>query len=460
MKWITSLLKTRLDLLFFGVYLWIIPFSWRKVLIPSVIPGLNSFNEYTDISLYVGDFFLLLAFFILILKYRNSILSNIKNIQMFHVEHSILVIPLILTLYAYISIIWSNQRLLSLYSASILLTGVLSFFYILIILKISSREEKCSTWNNLRFILIIFSISALFQAIFGIAQFINQGDIGLWFLGEPNLHTIIPGVAEVVFNSIPILRSYGTFLHPNIYAAFLVFTLFLFHLAVELKMFHVEHRKLYWVFIYVIILIAIVLSVSKTAIIALFIGYLYLFNLGRKTEIKNVPRGTLLRTDGIHSKVLFAIMLVAMFATSIYLLNLEGNTLTQPVLERLEQYKKMLLLIPEIGILGLGSGQYVYNLAFIEDFDWKLQPIHNVFLLIYAELGILHLFIFMYFLYKIYKNVPRGTFLKYRVFIILISIFSLMDHYLWDIRSGQQILWIILAIVVSTKNLTNPNTIS
>jgi O-antigen ligase len=125
--------------------------------------------------------------------------------------------------------------------------------------------------------------------------------------------------------------------------------------------------------------------------------------------------------------------------------------------------------------------------------DWQFQPIHNVYLLIFSEEGIIGIFLFLLFLLFIYtnitENVPRGTnketiecstWNKLKNFIltmfhvehsekeinqkshalvnILISsiffvilIIMLFDHYLFDIQQGQLILWIIFALAILNR---------
>jgi len=122
-------------------------------------------------------------------------------------------------------------------------------------------------------------------------------------------------------------------------------------------------------------------------------------------------------------------------------------------------------------LLGAGNGQFVltmdkYYSVFLE--NWQYQPVHNVFLLIWSELGILGLIPFIWLLWKMFyssyfsciKFVPRGTNvttstsvkLKENQIIargILLGLVFIMlfDHYLWDIQQGQFIFWLIIGIV-------------
>jgi O-antigen ligase len=129
---------------------------------------------------------------------------------------------------------------------------------------------------------------------------------------------------------------------------------------------------------------------------------------------------------------------------------------------------------------------------------WQFQPVHNVFLLILSELGLVGLGLFVWFLFKVFHAcppekcstparrviVPRGTITggwnifgrvehfkchsglvpesrkilnqvqddKKIIFfksILLAFIFiMLFDHYLWDIQQGQILLWLTFGLIV------------
>jgi O-antigen ligase len=91
--------------------------------------------------------------------------------------------------------------------------------------------------------------------------------------------------------------------------------------------------------------------------------------------------------------------------------------LIQPFAERLFYIESLQGLSESYFFQGLGIGQFVFTMQ--QFFDekllvWQFQPIHNVFLLIFSEVGIvglgLFLWFFIYVFLKNYQNVPRGTF--------------------------------------------------
>lgn len=426
-------------------------------MIPSLIPGHVGFNEYTDVSLYVGDLFLLLAFLIFIINNKKYIMS-IFNINLFHVEQIYLLIPFLISIYAYLSVFWSDQRLLAFYSASIFVQGPVVFYYLLGIFSVESNN-KCSTWNIFRYICLIFIISAIFQSIIGIIQFLHQSSLGIAILNESFLSTAIPGVAETLIGSIPLMRSYGTFLHPNIFAGYIFFSLMLFLIAKRIKLFHVEHST--FIVLVSLLTVAIVLSISKSTILGFIIGIIVV-NLYLKCNICNfVPRGTISNKNNQLFHVEQLILMILFSAVILGYYALDSGTIQKSFSERFDLIYSSQSVFQQISLPGIGIGQFVFTLSHFQSLDWMLQPIHNVYVLLVLELGVVGFIFFGYFLYKLFINVPRGT-----ISIHLFGIFSgfllisLFDHYFWDIRVGQNLLWILLGLMYSSRYLTNNNNVS
>ncbi|MDP1912039.1 O-antigen ligase, partial [Brevundimonas sp.] len=208
--------------------------------------------------------------------------------------------------------------------------------------------------------------------------------------------------------------------------------------------------------------------------------------------IKNVPRGTI----NVKRWLLVASIIIILMC----LLHPNIDSLLFKSLdERLLYTNVSRGTILDNPIIGSGTGQFVINMQKYANqtlFDWQFQPVHNVFLLIWSELGLIGLCLFIFFLYKLFhveqfkqkealecstwnnsqcesykiaKNVPRppagrqgGTFPDQKEFKIAIQgvligfiFIMLFDHYLWDIQQGQIIFWLILGLSVSsiTENI-------
>lgn len=132
--------------------------------------------------------------------------------------------------------------------------------------------------------------------------------------------------------------------------------------------------------------------------------------------------------------------------------------------ERLPQINVSRGTILENPITGVGIGQFVSNMdknvprgTFAE--AWQYQPVHNVFLLIWSELGIIGLVLFVCFLWKVISidknnkilyNINKQNILSLWIMqgIFFAWLFIMFfDHYLWDIQQGQILLWLTLGLI-------------
>jgi len=150
--------------------------------------------------------------------------------------------------------------------------------------------------------------------------------------------------------------------------------------------------------------------------------------------------------------------------------------------DRLWQYKHALNIIPNH--LVLGNGIYNYSLYLPEKIvDYKLtqpggtinvdydklvvsdlnsraaidyQPVHNLYLLVWAELGIFGFLIFLgllawhFGLFVYYRRavLKDKILLVYALSFSALLITSLFDHYWWMIWSNQILFWMIIALGV------------
>jgi hypothetical protein len=133
--------------------------------------------------------------------------------------------------------------------------------------------------------------------------------------------------------------------------------------------------------------------------------------------------------------------------------------------------KNMIVMNP---LTGTGMGQFVLTMPMYNSemlLDWQHQPVHNVFLLIWSELGLVGLGIFIWFLWKLFhveqfgvaneaKIVPRGTIefgynigIAFKALIVGFLVIALFDHYLWDIQQGQIMLLMVLGILAANQSI-------
>ena len=104
--------------------------------------------------------------------------------------------------------------------------------------------------------------------------------------------------------------------------------------------------------------------------------------------------------------------------------------------------------------LGGGIGQFVANLKKSQKFypNYFYQPVHNIYLLISSEVGILGLLTFLIFLMFRIKEILNDPSPRLRikfgllVFLGVFLVIGLLDHFLWTLQQGSLTLWLVLAV--------------
>jgi O-antigen ligase len=90
--------------------------------------------------------------------------------------------------------------------------------------------------------------------------------------------------------------------------------------------------------------------------------------------------------------------------------------------------------------------------------EYLYQPVHNIYLLLYSELGILGLITFLsligYAFYDFYHSYKFQKLFHYSFILVFVSILliGLFDHFLWTIQQGRFILWLSIALI-ATKDI-------
>jgi len=292
--------------------------------------------------------------------------------------------------------------------------------YIFLAFYIARNYKFKDIFSKLSFLL---SIGALFEGVLVLAQFIKQTSIfGYLFLGEPVFNSSMFGVAKYeIFNRL-LVRPYGTFPHPNVMGGYfaLLIPWFIFRF-VEARRCDLRKQTLWWGLVLVVCVTGFLLSFSRTAIIVGILGSLgvlwWVGNLGHKKEIKIIP---------------------AVISLSIS--------------RRIFLAGAAFKAIQEKPFFGVGLNNFTVYLArsrsLLEETRY-LQPVHNVFLLIFAESGVLAGVLFVLFLGSVVISLmrpirPMGPMTLPAISLIQIVLISLSDHYFWTIQQTSIFFWLII----------------
>jgi len=116
---------------------------------------------------------------------------------------------------------------------------------------------------------------------------------------------------------------------------------------------------------------------------------------------------------------------------------------------------------------GVGIGQFVLNSYKLNPNleSWQYQPVHNVYLLIFSELGIVGFISFLLLLaFGLSKFLAQRTVINpyyvltdsvLRCIILSFLLISSFDHYFWDIKIGLLIFLIPVILFLSIPKSEN-----
>lgn len=410
--WLLSLRQTKipnLSILLFLISTALLPLQLNKFIwLPSsYVLGIPT--DYLALSFYLSD----LAITSYIIAFP---LQNFEDLKKFIKEKKNLVLTLLIfNLYLFLSL-----PILKIPTPSLIFSiKILEFSLFTIFAAISLSKTNVAELFKKVLLLSIFWQIALITA-----QFILGRSLGFNFLGERSFDSQTPAIAHIEFLGSLFLRPYGTFPHPNVAAAFILIA----YLIVEPS---IAKFKKYSAFCSLaIIFLGLILTFSKSAIFALFVSTLFL--------VKNMFKSLIFAA-------IFLIILAIFFKTL-------SDFQAASIAERFQLAQASLEIFAKNPLFGAGASQFIPEIARLDLYSISqirlLQPVHNLFLLILAENGLLGLAIFTAFLFQVAKNARDKQ--RLAIFVSLM-IFASFDHFLWTLAQGRLLFALSVAFILSEK---------
>ena len=430
---------SKLEKILFYLFLFSVPLQARKILFYREW----YFNEWQSISLYATDLFIIVLLVFWLYKY----LFKTENLKFKIARYDYFLIVFLGI--SVISLKNSSDFYLSLYQRVKLGEFTLFYFYL--------KNYAFYRFNFLGSFLAVI-LGGLCQATIAIIQFFKQSDIGLQKLGESVLSVNISGVA-VFFNSIgqKVMRVYGLTPHPNILATFLFLAIFAFYFLYLYK--NQKDKKIDYGFItvYVVLLFAFLLTFSRTIIFFWVLGFAartFLIGFNKNFRHKywedRRQRQKLVKIL-VSTLVILVIFSIVYWPDVISRIKISGDE--EAVQLRLFYAEKS--LESKASLFGVGIGNFV-NCLMIKNPNIPrslFQPVHNIYLLIYRETGVLGILAFALFIIFLIKDFILKTKLKhlydYSFLIVFLSLLLIgfFDHFLWTLQQGRIMFWAVLALI-------------
>ncbi|HDQ22886.1 MAG TPA: O-antigen ligase family protein [Candidatus Uhrbacteria bacterium] len=442
----------------FYIFVFLLPWQTRWIWHYGKLGAESS--QYLIFSLY-GTEIILFLIFILVLVYKlkfkdeEAAILNYKVLDFY-------IIFILLFLVAALSLLWAHSFQTAFYYLIKFLAG---FAVLLFIINFKFSLKKAG-WALV--------LAGLFQSILASYQFLAQEVLASKWLGLAQQLPQTLGVSVIEFNGLRLMRAYGAFSHPNILGGFLAVCLVF--LTILLILSQSKKQSVFLWFCLPIISAGLFFAFSKSAFLALAAGLFFL--------IIFVFLSSDQQAKIIFSQIVFVIFTVLAVLFLIYqqpvLARLagEGRLEQKSFTERalyLDQAKE---LIKNNWLQGAGLGNYVLALYDQDEKKqpaWAYQPVHNVYLLSAAELGIFGFLFFILIIIEAFRRLwsvkieERAGLLKafalfkltgifdfYRrnyfwhlgltaVFIMILVLMA-FDHYFWTQYFGIMFWWLMLGL--------------
>ncbi len=338
------------------------------------------------------------------------------------------------------------------------------FRWLQLVLPIAASVMIGKTVSTKEGITICFWIlfwSASLQCFVAIGQYFMQHSIGLKYLGEAKIRMgeaaqlLVPSKTRWFFdrllhhqtNSVALIRPSGTFPHPNILGGFLGMTLFASaYLFASEKL---SKRKAFIAGGIALQVFSLFLTFSRGALFGLIGGALFLLILLTLHSYKKIALQLFLviLASGVLSTALLHEQLAHRGGVFTY-----NKLVKESDNARLYFQNLALSIAKQRPLLGAGYGQFLLEVE-PKNETGHVQKVHNIYLLILSETGILGLLAFGGFcLTLLFTAWKRGIDLRRAVLLTIFVYFlwiGCVDHYLITTQHGA-IMFFFMAGLLSS----------
>lgn len=408
-----------------AAYFLVLPWQTRWIARPEIADGF--FLEYGTISLYLSDMAAAAVIFLYFIKKRRPGQPSSLALLWFLSG---------LDFFIFLSALLAPDKAFAFLSYGRFLLAVGVFWVI-----------KSIRLKPILYFCLGLSLAASF--VLAIFQFNFQATWPSSVLGLAAHQAEIPGQSIVEASGAGrFLRAYGSFDHPNMLGGAAAITL-LFSLLFYLKS---GRLSLFKSALLVFSGWAVLVSWSRAAWLALIasLGFLLLINFWQKRYLEQKKILLAVLAVGSILFVLSALYGDLLDARS----GIKGQSEARSVSERVDQYGEGKELIKNHWLLGVGINSYVLKL--IEVYParpvWDYRPLHNVFLLIWGEIGIFGLVFFVSIVSYLAQVLINRKNYNYLPVLVMLTVLMMFDHWLWDLHLGIFGFWTVLGILYSESN--------
>jgi len=427
-----------------GLYIWIflLPWQTRWLAMPRFVK--NEFWEYGSVSLYATEILALLIlvlFFIFIIGQRDwlKILAFFKNKNNYK-QINLFSVCILLLSWVIISNFWAGDHLIV---WTRLTHIILAMFMLGVMTYLSISWQK---------VLTILISAGVLQGYMAINQFLGQAVHGSTWLGISEQLPLTYGVSVIQYETLRWLRAYGSLPHPNILGSVMTISLLalvLFLLKIQKgdiafikfnpKLFTVAwYGSLFFIFS------GLLLSFSRATWLATIVGLCIFFVIIYKYHR---------RLLAYFLKINLVLVLIILFWFAVtplpFITRLQGEQPLekQSYEERIKSYSDSKEVSEAYWLQGSGLGNYT-SVLIHNNPQAKMslnQPLHNSWLLVFNELGVIGFILFIVLFYFVF--ITSRARLVALAFLLPITVLMLFDHFWISLIFGNYLLLFIFYFV-------------
>ncbi len=310
---------------------------------------------------------------------------------------------------------------------------------------------------KIKTIVAVLSFDVFYVSFIALAQFILQRSIGgfFWWLGERTFSVSSAGIATFFWPFFlsaklwPVnlgrklfLRPYATFPHPNVLAGFLAVVL-----PLMLNFFFLSKIKINKLLKYLILTVilfgfmTLIISFSKAAWCVALVGLWLVLAKDKIDLVWWIKKHSKFSLAIFYSILVLSIAIFLFIPESFFIFEKNWQ-------ERGELLKGAISMLAEKPFFGVGLNNFIllfkdYTFLFSDLFIF--QPVHNIYVLILTETGIVGFIVFLLFLFQaFYRSVFSSTFVS--LSLIQLFLLGLFDHYLVTLQQAQLLFTVFLAL--------------
>jgi O-antigen ligase len=307
---------------------------------------------------------------------------------------------------------------LSLFNSFRLLIYLFTFY------SLSKHIKSVLNQKTYIYLLIGSIFLVLFQGVVALLQFSGGTSLGLSFLGESQVVSGMRGSSFLELNNSLYLRGYGTFPHPNIFGGWLIFNILL-----GWFLFGNMHKKRdYAVILMGISSLVLVLTFSRISLLVCLLIWIAFI-------VKSF----------VNSKRIKNFAFFGLISERFMNLFTGGDTSWS---DRVGLMESSFHMIKQNLLTGVGLGGFIENMGDTVPRSSNgillLQPVHNIFLLIVSEIGLVGFGLFSTLIYFFFKNRDWG--LRFVMGLVGIFIISMFDHYLVSLPQGVGVFFFMVLL--------------